>query len=191
MMLDPVWFNISPLSWQAIGITLLSGSIVGLERQLRGKPAGIRTSILITLGTYLFVALSLPLGHSVVDPGRLMGQVVTDPSRIIGQVVTGIGFLGAGVMLTREGIVVGVTSAATIWVLAAIGVATGLGHYQVAIWLSVVVVAVLTGVDMLENASAALRCGVHRTTKDWIARKAGDSAGNSHEQSETEPDQGK
>jgi putative Mg2+ transporter-C (MgtC) family protein len=191
MMLDPVWFNISPLSWQAIGITLLSGSIVGLERQLRGKPAGIRTSILITLGTYLFVALSLPLGHSVVDPGRLMGQVVTDPSRIIGQVVTGIGFLGAGVMLTREGIVVGVTSAATIWVLAAIGVATGLGHYQVAIWLSVVVVAVLTGVDMLENASASLRRAVHRTTKDWIARKAGESAGTSHEQSETEPDQGK
>ena len=191
MMLDPAWFDISPLSWQAIGITLLTGSIVGLERQLRGKPAGIRTSILITLGTYLFVALSLPLGHSVVDPSRLMGQVVTDPSRIIGQVVTGIGFLGAGVMLTREGIVVGVTSAATIWVLAAIGVATGLGHYQVAIWLSVVVVAVLTGVDMLENASAALRRGVHRTTKDWIARKAGDSAGDSHEQSETDPDQGK
>lgn len=191
MMLDPVWFDISPLSWQAIGVTLLAGSIVGLERQLRGKPAGIRTSILITLGTYLFVALSLPLGHSVVDPSRLMGQVVTDPSRIIGQVVTGIGFLGAGVMLTREGIVVGVTSAATIWVLAAIGVATGLGHYQVAIWLSVVVVGVLTGVDTLENASAALRRGVHRTTKDWIARKAGDSAGDSHELSETEPDQGK
>lgn len=184
MMLDPAWFDINPLSWQAIGITLLAGSIVGLERQLRGKPAGIRTSILITLGTYLFVALSLPLGHSVLDPNRLMGQVVTDPSRIIGQVVTGIGFLGAGVMLTREGIVVGVTSAATIWVLAAIGVATGLGHYQVAIWLSVVVVGVLTGVNVLENASSALRRGVHRTTKDWKARK-------SSEQSETETDQAK
>lgn len=123
---------------------MLTGSIVGLERQLRGKPAGIRTSILITLGTYLCVALSSPLGHSVLDPNRLMGQVVTDPSRIIGQVVTGIGFLDAGVMLTREGIVIGVTSAATIWGLAAIGVATGLGHYQVAIWLSIVVVGVLT-----------------------------------------------
>ena len=66
MMLDPVWFDISPLSWHAIGITLLTGSIVGLERQLRGKPAGIRTSILITLGTYLFVALSLPLGLSLI-----------------------------------------------------------------------------------------------------------------------------
>lgn len=169
MILSSDWFDISPLSWQALAVTLLAGSIVGLERQLRGKPAGIRTSILITMGTYLFVALSL--GQSGVMTSPLVGQVVTDPSRIIGQVVTGIGFLGAGVMLTREGIVVGVTSAATIWVLAAIGVATGLGHYQVAIWLSVVVVGVLTGVDMLENASSALRRGVHRTTKDWISRK--------------------
>lgn len=188
MMLDPVWFDINPLSWHAIGVTLLTGTIVGLERQLRGKPAGIRTSILITLGTYLFVALSLPIGHTVVDSSRLIGQVVTDPSRIIGQVVTGIGFLGAGVMLTREGIVVGVTSAATIWVLAAIGVATGLGHYQVAIWLSVVVVGVLTGVDMLENASGALRRGVHRTKKDWIARKIASDAEMSQE---TEPTEGK
>ncbi|MBU0914392.1 MAG: MgtC/SapB family protein [Gammaproteobacteria bacterium] len=188
MMLDPAWFDISPLSWQAIGVTLLAGSIVGLERQLRGKPAGIRTSILITLGTYLFVALSLPLGHAVLDANRVVGNVVTDPSRIIGQVVTGIGFLGAGVMLTREGIVVGVTSAATIWVLAAIGVATGLGHYQVAIWLSIVVVGVLTGVDTLENASAALRRGVHRTTKDWISRKTTNDAGESQH---TDPDQGK
>jgi putative Mg2+ transporter-C (MgtC) family protein len=176
VILDPIWFDISPLSWHAIGVSLIAGSIVGLERQLRGKPAGIRTSILITLGTYLFVALSLPLGHSVVESSRIVGQVVTDPSRIIGQVVTGIGFLGAGVMLTREGIVVGVTSAATIWVLAAIGVATGLGHYHVAIWVALVVVGVLTGVDMLENATDVLRRGVHRTTRDWISRKSQNEA---------------
>ena len=159
MIFDPAWFDISPLSWHGIAATLAAGSIVGLERQLRGKPAGIRTSILITLGTYLFVALSAPLNNSG-----------TDPSRIIGQVATGIGFLGAGVMLTRDGIVVGVTSAATIWVLAAIGVAIGLGHFQTGIWLSVLVVFVLTGVDMLENASSLLRRGVHRTQKDWVAR---------------------
>lgn len=188
MMLASTLFDIHPLSWQAIGVTLLAGSIVGLERQLRGKPAGIRTSILITLGTYLFVALSLPLGHALVDAERIVGNVVTDPSRIIGQVVTGIGFLGAGVMLTREGIVVGVTSAATIWVLAAIGVATGLGHFQVAIWLSVVVVAVLTGVDALESASAALRRGVHKTTQDWISRK---TANGNHDDQQTESEQGK
>ncbi|WP_337880384.1 MgtC/SapB family protein [Rheinheimera sp.] len=153
------WLDISPLSWAGVGCTLLCGAVVGLERQLRGKPAGIRTSILITLGTYLFVALSLSLQTALMDP-----------SRIIGQVVTGIGFLGAGVMLTRDGLVVGVTSAATIWMLAAIGVAAGIGYYHTAIWLSVLVVSILTGVNLLEDASSALRRGVHRTSKDWVER---------------------
>jgi len=156
-----LWFDISPLNWHSVACTLICGSVVGLERQLRGKPAGIRTSILITLGTYLFVALSMTLQTALMDP-----------SRIIGQVVTGIGFLGAGVMLTRDGLVVGVTSAATIWMLAAIGVAIGVGQLQLAIWISLLVVGVLTGVDMLENASAALRRGVHRKQQDWKERLA-------------------
>ena len=102
---------IAPFSWGAIGASILCGAIVGLERQLRGKPVGIRTSSLIVLGTYVFVAVSM-----------LAATDNTDPSRIIGQVVTGIGFLGAGVMLAKEGAVVGVTSASTIWSLAAVGV---------------------------------------------------------------------
>ncbi len=174
MMLDPAWFDISPLSWHAIGITLLTGSIVGMSVSYAENLPGIRTSILITLGTYLFVALSLPLGHAVLDANGVVGNVVTDPSRIIGQVVTGIGFLGAGVMLTREGIVVGVTSASTIWVLAAVGVAI---RFRSLPGGDLVICGGgwgIEGVDMLENASAALRRGVHRTTKDWIARKAAD-----------------
>lgn len=155
-------FDISPFAWTELGTTLLCGFIIGLERQLRGKPAGIRTSILIVMGTYVFIAVSMSVNSNM-----------TDPSRIIGQVITGVGFLGAGVMLARDGMVLGVTSAATIWVLAAIGVCIGLGQDLVAIKLSVLVVAVLVGIDILENSSSAMRRGVHRTYNEWLHRSNG------------------
>lgn len=142
--------DIAPLDWASITTALLCGAIIGFERQLSGKPAGIRTSIMICLGTYLFV----------VAGTSLIGDSV-DPSRIIGQVVTGIGFLGAGVILSREGIVIGVTSAAVIWVLAGIGVMVGLRNFHAAITLSVISVGVLVGVNILEHSFLALQRGVH------------------------------
>ncbi|NRQ42434.1 MgtC/SapB family protein [Rheinheimera sp. YQF-2] len=162
-MLDwQLLLNIAPFAWAELGTAVLCGFIIGLERQLRGKPAGIRTSILIVLGTYVFIAASMSVNSSM-----------TDPSRIIGQVITGVGFLGAGVMLARDGMVLGVTSAATIWVLAAVGVCIGIGEDLVAIKLSLLVVAVLVGIDMLENSSSAMRRGVHRTYKEWLNRSNG------------------
>ena len=143
-------FDIYPLTWQGLLCCFLSGAIVGLERQLRGKPVGVRTSTLICTGTYIFVAIS----HCVATG-------VTDPSRIIGQVVTGIGFLGAGVILTRQGVVVGVTSASAIWVLAAIGVVIGLGFPWLGVKLAVLTVIVLVGVDLLETQFESLQRGVH------------------------------
>jgi len=148
--------SIEPFSWAGIGAAILCGSIVGFERQLRGKPVGIRTSSLIVIGTYIFITSS-----SIVATG------MSDPSRIIGQVVTGIGFLGAGVMLTREGVVVGVTSAATIWALAAIGVCIAVIDTLAAIKLSVLVVAILYGVDVLEACSSALTRGAHSKISSW------------------------
>jgi len=153
---------IAPYNWTDIGIALLCGTIIGLERQLRGKPAGIRTSILIVTGTYLFIATSMSINSEMIDP-----------SRIIGQVITGVGFLGAGVMLSRDGVVVGVTSAATIWVLAAIGVSIGVGHGLVAVKLSVLVVIILMGIDFLEDSSSILRRGVHQTYKVWFGKRKG------------------
>lgn len=158
--------SIAPFEWGAIGTSLLCGSIIGIERQLRGKPVGIRTSSLITLGTYIFIAASLAVSASLAGPEK----IVTDPSRIIGQVVTGIGFLGAGVMLARDGVVLGVTSAATIWALSAIGVCIAIGYNLVAIKLSFVVIAVLVGVDILEDYSQAFTRGVHKKYQDWRGR---------------------
>ncbi|MDP4186394.1 MAG: MgtC/SapB family protein [Bacteroidota bacterium] len=143
--------DVTPLHWAGIGTAMLVGAIIGLERQVLGKPVGIRTSILICLGTYVFVALS----NSAMT-------VNTDPSRIIGQVITGIGFLGAGVILTRNGIVMGVTSAACIWILASIGCTIALEHYLTSIKLAVLTVAILVGVENAESTFKALQKGVHR-----------------------------
>lgn len=134
--------------WGAVGTAVFCGSIVGFERQMRGKPAGIRTSILICLGTTVFVRL-----------GGLMALEGGDPARVLAQVVTGIGFIGAGVMLAREGLVRGVTSASVIWMLAAIGCVVGLERYVAAIVLAAVTVAVLTGVELVEQLLRSLRGG--------------------------------
>jgi len=141
--------------WSTVVVAVLCGGIVGLERQLRGKPAGVRTSILICLGTSVFIGL----GTSVSGAG-------SDPSRVLGQLVTGVGFLGAGVMLSNQGVVTGVTTAAVIWVLAAIGAAIGLGHLGSAIALSVLTVTILVGVELLETSVLWLTRGVHRRDQD-------------------------
>ena len=153
-------FDISPYDWSAIGTAVFCAGIIGLERQLRGKPVGIRTSALITLGTYLFLATAY----------MLKGEVI-DPSRVVGQVITGIGFLGAGVMLTKDGAVVGVTSAATIWVLAAIGVMISSDYLIPAIKLSFLVVCILYGLDFLENHTKAFSRGVHASVKKYSLSK--------------------
>ena len=142
--------DISPLSWEALLCCFLSGIIIGLERQLRGKPVGMRTSALICIGTYVFIAM-----------GASVANQVTDPSRVIGQVITGIGFLGAGVILARHGDVIGVTSASAIWVLAALGVVIGLGHPWLGVKLAVLTVAILVGVDLVEHRCEFLQRGVH------------------------------
>jgi putative Mg2+ transporter-C (MgtC) family protein len=146
----PELLNIAPFSWQGLLSGLIAGSIIGAERQLAGKPVGIRTSSLICLSTYVFIAL----GESVVGAG-------VDRSRVLGQVVTGVGFLGAGVIMSREGIIKGVTSASAIWVLAAIGCTIGMGHDAAGIKIAVIGVIILTGVSLLESWIVALRRGVH------------------------------
>jgi len=143
--------SIEPLTWLGIAASTLAGAVIGLERQVAGKPVGIRTASLICLGTYMFVRL-----------GAALHGDDADPTRVLGQVVTGIGFLGAGVMMTREGTIHGVTSAASIWALAAIGAAVGLGYHGVAFVVPLIVVGILLGVSYLERSFRSLRTGVHR-----------------------------
>jgi putative Mg2+ transporter-C (MgtC) family protein len=133
-----------------LATSVVCGAIVGLERQLRGKAIGIRTAILICLATQVFIRLSISVS--------IEGTVV-DPTRVLGQVVTGVGFLGAGVILAKGGAITGVTSAAVVWMLAAIGSTIGIGRPIEALGLALLVVAVLIVVRTLEKAFKRLRGG--------------------------------
>jgi putative Mg2+ transporter-C (MgtC) family protein len=130
---------------------VLLGGIVGVERELSGKPAGLRTNILICLGSALLMDLSITLG--MIDGGERVG----DPARIAAQVVTGVGFLGAGTIMQARGEVVGLTTAATIWVVAAIGLAVGAGHRAKAIAAALLVTLVLTALGWLERWMLSFR----------------------------------
>ena len=104
------------------------GGIVGYERQSRNKAAGLRTHILVSLGSCLVMLLSQMIYYSV------QGLTNADPARLAAQVISGIGFLGAGsIMANRQGFTVtGLTTAASLWVVAAVGLATGAGYWVAA-----------------------------------------------------------
>ena len=116
------------------------GAAVGLEREYRQKPAGLRTNILIALGSALFTIMSA----AMVQPG-------VDPSRIAAQIVTGIGFLGGGAIMRNRDTVHGMTTAATIWVNAAIGVAAGTGQYSLATFTAALTLVVLIVLPPIES----------------------------------------
>ncbi len=129
-------------------LSIVCGAVVGIERQMRGKAIGIRTAILICLATQIFTRLSITASAA---------DALVDPTRVLGQVVTGVGFLGAGVILARGGSITGVTSAAVVWMLAAIGSTIGMGRPVEALILALLVVFVLIGVRMFEKAFKRLR----------------------------------
>jgi len=144
---------IEPLEIEGIIVAIVSGFIIGIERQWSEKPAGIRTSILICLSAYIFVSIGQYYRPNI-------GSM-----RIVGQIVTGVGFLGAGVILAKEGLVLGVTSAAVIWILASVGSLIGLGNYWAAICISLLTVLVLVFVNLLERRIFKIKRGVHKDQK--------------------------
>lgn len=130
-----------------IALAAVLGALVGLDRELTDRPAGFRTHILVSVGAALF-AMAGAFGV-----GTLIGDAETrgDPTRVAAQVVTGIGFLGAGAIIQRGISVRGLTTAAGLWVTAAIGLAVGLGFYEGAVIATVVTVAALFGLKRFES----------------------------------------
>jgi putative Mg2+ transporter-C (MgtC) family protein len=113
------------------------GAAIGFERELREREAGLRTHLLVSLGSALFTITSAYGFHAFLASGQSV--VRADPTRIAAQIVTGIGFLGAGAII-RQGLSVrGLTTAATLWVVAAIGLASGAGYYSAALITTVLV----------------------------------------------------
>jgi putative Mg2+ transporter-C (MgtC) family protein len=139
----PAWdpFNAhSAVSLARLFTAAILGAAVGLERELKHRPAGLRTNIFICFGSALFTILS----------DRLAGPDVADRTRIAAQIITGIGFIGAGTILHEKGAVSGLTSAATIFVVAGIGMATGGGLYGTAIVATALVVLALIVLGQVE-----------------------------------------
>src|SRR5215467_10493837 len=122
-------------------LAALLGGIIGIERQIRDKPAGLRTNILICVGSTLFMSISTKVAE-------LIGG---DPTRIGAQIITGIGFLGAGAVLHSHGFVFGLTTAATIWVVAGVGMALGSGMYAVAIFATAMSLVTLYFLSFAED----------------------------------------
>jgi putative Mg2+ transporter-C (MgtC) family protein len=122
------------------------GSLIGAERERLIWAAGLRTHMLVCVGACLFMVVSAYGFASVMGPG-----VVLDPSRVAAQVVSGIGFLGAGSILLRGDLVRGLTTAASLWTVAAIGLAVGGGLYVEAVAATVIILIILAGIKPLEK----------------------------------------
>ncbi|HYY02438.1 MAG TPA: MgtC/SapB family protein [Gaiellaceae bacterium] len=126
---------IPTLNWDEallrLALAAVLGGLIGVERELREREAGLRTHLLVSLGSALFTISSAYGFHSFLASGQSV--VRADPTRIAAQIVTGIGFLGAGAII-RQGLSVrGLTTAATLWVVAAVGLAAGAGYYSAAV----------------------------------------------------------
>lgn len=143
------------------------GAAVGIERELHGKQAGLRTHTLIALGAALLTVMS------VLIPAPYAAAYHTgDVSRIASNIATGVGFLGAGVILHSRGRIMGLTTAATIWVVAAIGVAAGAGEYIAAFGSCVLVLLVLVPLRWFERRAARGRAARGREARGRQAREA-------------------
>jgi putative Mg2+ transporter-C (MgtC) family protein len=145
-------------SWEMVLRLLaaaLLGSVIGLERERLAWTAGLRTHMLVSLGACLLMLVSA-YGFS----GALGDHVVLDPSRVAAQVVSGIGFLGAGSIILRNEVVKGLTTAASLWAVAAIGLAIGGGLYIAAIAATLIILGILAGLKPLEKRFLPVRHGV-------------------------------
>jgi putative Mg2+ transporter-C (MgtC) family protein len=132
------------------------GGAVGLEREVHGRPAGIRTYLILSLGTALLMVLSeyLLVAYHDKFPGLAQG----DPGRIAGQAITGIGFLGAGVIIRYKDSIRGLTTAACVWLVCSVGLAVGAGFYLVGIVVTFITIVALNGLKVWER----------RLKKDWF-----------------------
>lgn len=144
-------------------LAAILGGLIGLEREIHGRPAGFRTHLLVSLGSCVFTVASIHFYHiygNVAGDGR----VSIDPSRVAAQVVTGIGFLGAGAILREKASIRGLTTAACLWVAAAIGVSCGIGLFALS---AVVTVTAIVSLLVLKKVEGVLNRDTYNAIKVW------------------------
>lgn len=137
--MDPLTTQIT----EQLALAALLGGLIGAERWFRRKPAGLRTYALVSMGACLFTAISLS--------GPFLGIGSYDPSRVLSQIVVGIGFLGAGIIFHKENLVQGLTTAAGLWVTAAIGATVGIGLWSIAVIATLITLLIFISLFFLEN----------------------------------------
>lgn len=148
------------VSWQELDTlarllaAALLGGVVGWERERSGKVAGLRTHTLVSLGSALFTSVSILVYRSFPIAGAVGGY----ETRVISNIIVGIGFIGAGTIIRKEDKVEGTTTAASLWVVAAIGMAAGLGFYKEALATTILAYGVLAGLWILEKR---IRTSIH------------------------------
>lgn len=140
---DPVFSPLFVIFPQLV-VSTICGFIIGIEREYKDKPAGIRTMVLISVGCTIFTSLALTIEHS-------------DPTRIIGNIITGIGFLGGGVIIKNDDRIIGVTTAAFIWFVSAVGILAGLGHIITPIILTFGFLIISLILGLVENIIKKIR----------------------------------
>jgi putative Mg2+ transporter-C (MgtC) family protein len=129
--------------WEFVGRLVLAavlGGLIGWEREQAQRPAGLRTNMLVALGSALFTILSL----------KAFDSPLTDPSRVAAQIIVGIGFIGAGTLVRTGEWVRGLTTAAGLWTVAAIGMAVGAGYYVLAMACTLIALVILVIVRFFE-----------------------------------------
>ncbi len=134
------------------------GGMIGLEREIRGRQAGFRTNILVCVGSALVMIVSILLAQQPwQSPNQWGVQLSTDPGRIAYGVMGGIGFLGAGTIIHNKGSIRGLTTAAALWCVAAIGLGAGMGLYLITAMATFIVVMVLWVLNVIESAVPQVR----------------------------------
>tara|TARA_Y100001963_G_C6699018_1_gene408475 strand:- start:364 stop:1032 length:669 start_codon:yes stop_codon:yes gene_type:complete len=131
-----------------VGILVAAGlgSLIGLEREVHGQPAGLRTHMILAVGAALAAILSISFSHDFSNP-----EFQSDPARIVAQVVSGVGFLGAGAILRFGVTIKGLTTASSLWTTAIIGIACGSGYFELAIASACLVFIILTIINKIER----------------------------------------
>jgi putative Mg2+ transporter-C (MgtC) family protein len=139
--------------WIRLFVAAILGGVIGFERDLHGRAAGLRTNMLVSVGSALFMLVSVAMAE-IYSPGSANTGLRVDPSRIAAQIVTGIGFLGAGAIIKEGFNIRGLTTAACLWVSAGVGMAVGAGLFEIAILVTVIGLFTLVVVNRFEKVYA-------------------------------------
>lgn len=159
-----------------LGIALIFGGAIGFERQYKNRPAGMRTHILVCMGACIIALIQVEIAskalRDALEYPELVGTIRSDEARLIAQVVSGVGFLGAGTIIVTKQSVTGLTTAASLWAIAGLGIAIGMGFYWIAIISFIGIVIALMVVKKIIHVPTTKKLEIqyiHRKeTKDFL-----------------------